>query len=148
MKKIFLTLITCTILLGCSKNEENTNPVSVNKNKMKEDLIGSWKLVGYYDDIDGDPETGTNYHLLENGEILKFNIDGTFENSLDTIYADGNFLVTVDSVLTLNFNPTATGNPSSTYINKINKLTDSELEFHCNQTDVMCDTYRYEKINQ
>ena len=145
MKKILLTLIISLTLLSCSKNDENTTLVPVNKNKIKEDLIGTWKLVGYYNDIE-DPETGTNYHSLENGEILKFNIDGTFENYLDTISTDGTFLVNAESVLTMNFNPTATGNPSSTYINKINKLTDNELEFHCNQTDVMCDVYRYEKV--
>ena len=121
MKKIFLTLITCTILFGCSKNEENTNPVSVNKNKMKENLKGSWKLVGYYDDIDNDPVTGTNLHLYDVLSITTFNSDGTFIEVANSNSFYGNYIISDDSVLTKNY----TLNPNFDTTQKVYIVNDS-----------------------
>ena len=139
MKKITLILISCIAMISCSSNDNN-------ENSIPQELIGSWKLVGYYDDMDNDPITGTNYHLIENGDVFQFNSDGTFDNVGDEINPDGNYSVSSDSVLTRNFN-TNSLNPDMTFYDKIYILTDDVLQFSCNQTDAMCDTYRYEKVN-
>ena len=147
MKKIFLTLITCTILLGCSKNEENTNLVSVNKNKMKEDLIGSWKLIGYYSD-EINPETGTNYFALnsETNDKIKLKSDNTifsyFNNSIIGIYS-----VSQDSIITFYYNSNS-NNPNTSYSNKITFLSNQFLELSSvDNTSVAVATERYEKEN-
>ena len=144
MKKILLTIIISLSLLSCSKNEENTTLVPTNNNKMKENLIGSWKLIGYYDDIE-DPETGTNYHLIENSDVYKFSSNGNFDNVGDDINPDGTFTISVDSVLTRNYNSNSL-NPNSTYIDKINLLNEQFFEHSCYQNGALCDTYRYEKV--
>lgn len=141
MKKIFLIVITIFTLIGCSKNEDNP------KNPIQEKLKGSWKEIGYYDDVDGDPITGTNYHLIENGRITIFYSNGTMDFPAYPSNPIGNYSVTIDSLLTMNFNENYTWNPNSTYIDKIYLLNEQYLELSCNQTGVMCDTYRYEKVN-
>lgn len=140
MKKIILTLTCCIAIISCSSNDENNET-----NLMKEKLVGSWKLVGYYDDIDNDPITGTNYHLVENGDVYKFNSDGTFDNVGDEINPDGTFSVSIDSVLTRNFNANSL-NPNMIFNDKIYILTDEILQFSCYQDGAMCDTYRYQKV--
>ena len=143
MKKILLTLIISLTLFGCSKNEEDTTLVPVNKNKMKEDLIGTWKLVGYYDDIE-DPETGTNYHDVENGYQINYNLDNTFTNS-NNIF--GTYTVSQDSILTIT-NDSNSVNPNATYLRKIRILTNMNLENYNypSNNDVAADGLRYEKV--
>ena len=138
MKKIIL--IAVFAIISCTDNSE-----SKTNNLIPKNLIGTWKLVGYYDDLDNDPVTGTNYHLVENGDIYKFNTDGTFDNVGDTINPDGTYFVSVDSVITLNYNANSL-NPNITYTNKINELSENVLKFSCNLEGALCDTYRYEKI--
>ena len=140
MKKIILTLVvSCLAIFGCTSSDDN-NESSI----LKEKLIGSWKLVGYYDDQE-DPETGSNYHLVDNGDVYKFSSDGNFDNVGDEINPDGSFSITIDSVLTRNFNENSL-NPNSTYIDKINLLNEEYLEHSCYQNGAMCDTYRYQKV--
>ena len=145
MKKILLTIIISLTLLGCSKNEENTTLVPVNKNKMKEVLIGTWKLIGYYDDIE-DPETGTNYYLVENGDVYKFSSNGNFDNVGDDINPDGTYSVSLDSLLTRNYNSNSL-NPNSTFVDKINLLNEQYFEYSCYQNGAICNIYRYIKTN-
>jgi hypothetical protein len=146
MKKILLTIIISLTLLGCSKNEENTTPVPTNKNKMKEVLIGTWKLIGYYDDIE-DPETGSNYHLIENGDIYKFSSNGNFDNVGDDINPDGTYSVSLDSVLTRNYNSNSL-NPNITLNHKVFKLTNKYMEFYpVSGVGTSGWLERYEKVN-
>ncbi|WP_395044112.1 lipocalin family protein [Flavobacterium sp.] len=124
MKKIILTLISCITIVSCSNNDENNQT-----NLMKEKLVGTWKLIGYYDDMDNDPITGTNYHLVENGDVYKFSSDGQFDNVGDEINPDGIFSVSEDSVITRNFNANSL-NPNMTFNDKILILNEQYLEYY------------------
>lgn len=141
MKKVIAILVLTVFSMSCSKSSADETV----SNTMAKKLIGSWKLVGYYDDIDNDPITGTNYHLVQNGDVYKYNLDETFDNVGDQINPDGTYSVALDSVFIRNFNANSL-NPNMTFNDKISKLTSNELEFHCNQTNGICDTYRYEKV--
>lgn len=140
MKKIILITGILITIVSCSSDNDNKS-----NNFIKDKLTGSWKLVGYYDDIDNDPITGTNYHLVENGDVYKFSSDGTFDNIGDEINPDGTFSVSIDSVLTRNFNSNSL-NPNVIFNDKIYILTDETLQFSCYQDGAMCDTYRYQKV--
>ena len=59
----------------------------------------------------------------------------------------GTYSVSIDSIITVNFNTNYSWNPNSTETNKIHLLNNQFLELTCNQANVMCDTYRYEKVN-
>jgi len=118
MKKILLLLIGCTAVVACSSNSENTN-------LLTQKLIGSWKIVGYYDDME-DPITGTNYHPVENGHITNYKADNSFEQTYGTSES-GSYSVSRDSILTMNYTTTTSGEPY-TAISQILILTDSDLE--------------------
>ncbi len=140
MKKIFILPILFLALLSCSKS--NNDEIATNTTPAE--LIGTWKLVGYYDDIE-DPATNSNYHLITNGGILKFDVDGKFDDVGDAINPDGSYSVSSDLVITMNFY-TNSSNPNSVFKDKITLLTNNVLEFG-NYQATMADTYRYEKIN-
>ncbi len=114
-------------MISCSSNDENTIEENI---LMKEKLIGSWKLVGYYDDMDNDPITGTNYHLVENGGITNFQSNGNLDFPAYPSNPIGSYSVAMDSTLTFNFNEDYTWNPNSVYTYKIFLLTDEYLEFY------------------
>ncbi len=68
MKNIIYMLVSFTILLGCSKdNEEN-----------KDSIIGKWQLIEYCENI-GDGTWGCT--VIENGLIYYFKENGTFTQS-------------------------------------------------------------------
>jgi hypothetical protein len=137
MKKIIIILISCTAIISCSSNNENTNAVP-------ENLIGSWKIVGYYDDTIN-PDTGSNYYPYENGEQIEFNSDNTLY-SFVTNNTIGTYTVSQDSIITLNYNSNAI-NPNSSYTNKITLLTNDYLELSAlPDTGAIAATERYEKV--
>ena len=117
MKKIIVSVI-CLLFLACTSDKETST--------IPENLIGSWKAVGYYDDVEN-PLTGTNYFVTENGPITNFKSDSTFENifSSTEIYG-GSFTVINTSILSLAFTTTASGESYSDSV-KIITLTDSLL---------------------
>ena len=140
MKKIVLFLIVTLSLISCTSSSENETT-----NLIPKELLGTWKLIGYYDDIGDDPVTGSNYHLVENGDVYKFNSDSSFDNVGDEINPDGTFSVSADNVLTRNFNSNSL-NPNMVFNDKIFILTSEILEYGCNQDNILCNTYRYQKI--
>ncbi len=132
MKKIILLLINCVIILGCSSDDEN------HSSELTQKLIGTWKVVGYYDDVED------NYPLIEDGPIVKFKRDGSFEqvNNSSEIY-NGHFSVSKDSVLTKKYTTYAFGE-EYTFVNKIFIINDSILG---TGPEHMWAMTLYEKIN-
>ena len=144
MKIIIILSLLITTFFSCSKDSNEDETI---KNTTPRELIGKWKLVGYYDDIDNDPVTGTNYHLVQDGGITIFNVNGNIEMPAYSLNPVGTYSVSIDSIITVNFNTNYSWNPNSTETNKIHLLNNQFLELTCNQANVMCDTYRYEKVN-
>jgi hypothetical protein len=136
VKKTILPLI-CFLLLACSSDKETST--------IPENLIGSWKLVGYYDDMDNDPVTGTNLHLVENGEICQFNANGTFDIVGDEINPDGTFTVNSNTILTRKFYQNSS-NPNMIFKDEILILSEDILQISCSQEGAICNTLRYEKL--
>lgn len=121
MKNIILTIVLATTLFGCSSDEDNYSQ------ELTQKLISSWKIIGYTDDLI-DPQTGTNYHVIENGAVIKFKEDRTFEHVLNNseMY-EGQFYVTKDSILKMNYTANVHGEPY-TFITKIFILNETILE--------------------
>lgn len=119
MIKKTILIISCIIaLFGCSSSDEN--------NTIPQELIGSWKVVGYYDDVE-DPETGS-YHLVENGAVTNYKADNSFEYIFSSSENyNGNYSVTTDSILTMDYTTTASGDPYI-YTSKISLLNENILE--------------------
>ena len=136
MKK-FIVLILF-VLISCTKSEESSNNLLLSK------IVGNWKVVGYYDDIE-DSETGSNYHLVENGHVTTYKPDKTFDHiysSTEVYY--GNYSISMDSILTMNYSTTASGEPYL-YKTKIFLLNDAVLEFASETSETW--GMRFEKIN-
>lgn len=140
MKKIVLLSVFFLTILGCSKSKSD----EIITNTTPTELVGSWKLVGYYTDI-VDPVTNSNYYPVTNGDILKFGTDGKFDNVGDAINPDGSYSVSSDLVITRNYYANSL-NPSFVLKDKINLLNANVLEFGANGA-TLSDTYRYSKIN-
>ena len=136
MKKIIVSVI-CLLFLACTSDKETST--------IPENLIGSWKLVGYYDDIDNDPVTGTNLHLVANGDICQFNANGTFDNVGDEINPDGTFTVNSNTILTRKFYQNS-ANPNMIFKDEILILSEDILQISCYQKGATCNTLRYEKL--
>lgn len=90
------------MLLGCSSDDEN------HSNQLTQKLVGSWKMVGYYDH-EYDEQTGSInyfYNTVENdGMITKFKENKSFEVIVNSsIYEYGTYTVSKDSVLTMKYN--------------------------------------------
>ena len=77
MKKIILILTSLIAVLGCSSNDASSNII-----ETPENLIGSWKIMGYYTtfDIDAQPPTD-NFHLVDYVNEITFNTNKTFIRS-------------------------------------------------------------------
>lgn len=137
MKKIIVLILF--VSLGCSDGEDNSNGVMMNK------VVGDWKLVGYYDDEE-DPETGFNYHTVENGFETTFRQNKTFETTFipSGIY-NGKFSIANDSILTFNYttSPSGISNPERF---KIVIINDSVLEYVAPKA-LFGPQLRLEKIN-
>ena len=142
MKKIILILISLIAVLGCSSNDESSKIV-----ETPENLIGSWKFVGYYTLYDIDQEPGANYNPVENGGITTYYANNSFNYTEESINYTGNYSVTADSILTLNYNQSTSNDPVGGGSSKITLLTNTVLEKTC-LSGGDCETYRFEKINQ
>ena len=59
MKKIVLIPVLLLVFISCSKSVTDDSIVN---STTPNDLLGTWKLVGYYDDNGNEPNGG-NYHL-------------------------------------------------------------------------------------
>lgn len=126
-------------LIGCSKNSNDENI----SNPIPQNLIGTWKFVGYYSDTIN-PETGTNYYPFANGEFTRFNENGTYSNAVTNTIL-GTYTV-VNDVITFNSYATSS-NPASSSEEKIHLLTNDVLEHYTNINTPLFDIYRYEKIS-
>ena len=141
MKKSILILIVTLSLISCTSSNENENT-----NIIPNELLGTWKFVGYYDDNGNEPN-GSNYHPIENGGYTTFKNDNTLLSGINSdITTIGTFSVSNDMIITFNYNATSI-NPSSTYDEKILVLTDSVLEYRTTIDAPLFDIYRYEKVN-
>lgn len=122
MKKIVLILICSLTIIGCSSNNEDKSII-----ETPENLIGSWKFVGYYDDVANEPD-GSNFHPLDNGDFIIFNNNNTFISGNNAIAINnGSYQVSSNMIMALNYN--ATPNiPATTYNAKITLLSESVLE--------------------
>ncbi len=141
MKKIIVTLISIIAFFSCSSNEVNNNAI------LQQELIGSWKLVGYYSDTIN-PETGTNYYPLESEtkDIFEFKNDHSIFSHL-TNNTIGTFSVSNDSIITFNYNSNS-NNPNTSYSNKITLLSNEYLELSAlPNTDGITATERFQKVN-
>lgn len=146
MKKIIIALLGYLTLIGCTSNDENTNEASAIEIPIPENLTGSWKFIGIYNYLDIDQVDHPNIEYYENGTILSFNANNTF-NDTNGINNNGTFTIFSDSVLTRFYN----GNNSiEPFRVKIVTLNDSILDFTCtNQNNIgtcPCEAYRYKKI--
>jgi hypothetical protein len=70
MRKIFLTLLICLLIISCSSNEENTNEENAVEVSVPENLVGSWKFVGIYNYFDIDQVGEPYIENYDNGNIL------------------------------------------------------------------------------
>jgi hypothetical protein len=144
MKKIILIAAVLITIISCSNDKENK---SNDNTVIREKLVGSWKLIGYYDDIDNDPITGTNYHPVMDGGITSFYSNNVFDNDYYTTNYNGLYSVTTDSILSMNYTTTASGEPY-TYISKIYLLNNYELRIgSVPDSGSLGDLSCYEKIN-
>jgi hypothetical protein len=139
MKKIVMLSVLFLIVVSCSKssNEEvatNTTPT---------ELVGTWKFVGYFDDV----ATGVddnNFHPVNDGFNIIFNTDGTCHTTANQDYNNGTYTVSNSSILTTNYIVTATSS-TSTASEKICKLTTSELILEPVNAQLTW-AYKYEKV--
>jgi hypothetical protein len=138
MKKI-LFILALISLLSCSKNEnvEEINP-------LKEKLVGSWREVGYEDDWI-DPETGSNYHQIENGSITTFYLNGSLNNLFLNVNYSGDYHVTTDSILTINHYNSLSGSPIN-LVQKIRFINNNLMKTDCNINNSNCPVNYYERI--
>jgi hypothetical protein len=70
MKKIFLILVLFLTLTSCSKSNND----EVLTNSITPELIGTWKFVGYYDDM-AIGTNNNNFHLVSDGFTINYNTD-------------------------------------------------------------------------
>jgi hypothetical protein len=149
MRKIFLTLLICLLIISCSSNEENTNEENAVEVSVPENLVGSWKFVGIYNYFDIDQVDEPYIENYDNGNILTFNSNNNFTDTGE-INHNGTYKIYADSVLTRFFNATESTNSFSQNV-KIVTLNDSILDFTCTNEDNIgtcpCEAYRYVKVN-
>lgn len=147
MKKIlFITLLLVTCL-SCSNNSTNSS-----NNPVPENLVGSWKIMGYYTtfDIDAQPATD-NFHLVDYVNEITFNTNKTFSQITGNANHTGTYSVSTDNVLTLNYTrnfPTEPNYSESVEISLLNETT-LETKLYSNEfcgTDAVVG-YKYNKIN-
>jgi hypothetical protein len=143
MKKILFILALISIL-SCSKTEEEAI------NPLKEKLVGSWRFVGNLH-YDVDHPDGELFDPVENGNVLKFYNNDTYENNLitDFYYQYGDYNVSSqDSILNRSFNQSY--NQTSYGSEKITKLTTTTLELSPLNENIGIDNHlsisRYERI--
>jgi hypothetical protein len=147
MRKIFLPLLICVVLFGCSSNDENTS-IILPQTTVPEELIGSWKFIGIYNYYDIDQLDNPYIHLYENGEVITFSSNSTFNQNGEINY-NGTFTISEDSVLKRFYNATNETN-SFNYEVKIVTLNDSILDYTCtNENNIgtcPCEAYRFVKL--
>ena len=147
MKKIILILTSLIAVLGCSSNDASSNII-----ETPENLIGSWKIMGYYTtfDIDAQPPTD-NFHLVDYVNEITFNTNKTFSQIAGNANHTGTYSVSTDNVLTLNYTrnfPTEPNYSESVEISLLNETT-LETKLYSNEfcgTDAVVG-YKYNKIN-
>lgn len=146
MKKIILILTSLIAVLGCSSNDESSNIV-----ETPENLIGSWKIMGYYTTIDLDAQPPTdNFHLIDDINEITFNTNNTFSQIVGSANHHGTYNVSYDNVLTLKYKQNVP-NKSNYESVEISLLNETTLETKLNP-DGFCGTdavvgYKYNKIN-
>ncbi|WP_395044544.1 hypothetical protein [Flavobacterium sp.] len=144
MKKIILLLTTLLTIISCSINNDNKAT-----NSLQDELVGSWKFVGFYNYFDIDQADNPHIEYYNNGNILHFNSNNTFEEVGEINY-NGTYTITADSVLTRFYNASEQNNSFTNEV-KIVKLNDSIFDFTCTKEDNIglcpCDANRHIKIN-
>lgn len=140
-------LTSLIAVLGCSSNDESSNIVDTPEN-----LIGSWKIMGYYTtfDIDAQPPTD-NFHLIDNINEITFNTNNTFSQIVGSVNHHGTYNVSYDNVLTLNYTRNFPTEPNYSEFVEISLLNETTLETKVNSNE-FCGTdavvgYKYNKIN-
>lgn len=139
-------LTSLIAVLGCSSNDESSNIV-----ETPENLIGSWKIMGYYTtvDIDAQPPTD-NFHLIDNINEITFNTNKTFSQIVGSANHHGTYNVSYDNVLTLKYKQNVP-NKSNYESVEISLLNETTLETKVSSNE-FCGTdavvgYKYNKIN-
>lgn len=140
-------LTSLIAVLGCSSNDESSNII-----ETPENLIGSWKIMGYYTtfDIDAQPPTD-NFHLIDNINEITFNTNNTFSQIVGSVNHHGTYNVSYDNVLTLNYTRNFPTEPNYSEFVEISLLNETTLETKVNSNE-FCGTdavvgYKYNKIN-
>ena len=143
MKKIIIILINCIAIISCTKSTSNED-----NNVIPKELLGKWKLVGYYDDQANEPD-GTNYHPLTSQATTSYNSNGTFEfyDDINNITSTGIFSVASDLVISHTItSSTLEGEFDNFSQNKIVSLSSDFAEFASVSTSTYTEIGRYEKI--
>ncbi len=142
MKKIIL-LIVIIVSFSCSKSKDEVI------NYTPRELIGTWKLVGYYDDNGNEPN-GSNYHpYLVDTFQLTFNESGTFTGNFNGVITDGTYSVDTNSIINCVYSSNA-NLPISLNQLKISLLTNTVFEtynFQNSDTGQFVDIFKFEKNN-
>ena len=135
-------MVTC---LSCSNNSTNSS-----NNPVLENLIGTWKIMGYYTVVDLDAQEPTdNFHLVDYVNEITFNTNNTFSQIVGNANHNGTYSVSNDNVLKLNYKhnfPIETNSESV----EISLLNETTLETKLNPVG-FCGTdavvgYKYNKI--
>jgi hypothetical protein len=147
MKKILLLPILFLVLVSCSKSSTD----EVQTNTIPSQLVGTWKLTGYYDD-DGNNSVGStstlgNLHLYNDTFTVHFNSDGTFVSNFNGTASNGTFGVNSNNVLLCNYNSSASL-PITMQSLKMHTFTTSVLEVYDypNVGGEMLGASRFEKV--
>ena len=139
MKKIFILSVLFLTLVSCSKSKNE----EVATNTTPTELIGTWKFVGYFDDI-GNGINDNNFHPVNDGFSISYNTDGTCHSDANQYYNNGTYTVSNSSIVTTNY-ISSTTNSVSTASEKICKLTSSELILESINAQ-LTSAYKYEKV--
>lgn len=123
MKKIILTISILILTISCSK----TSTDEVSTPTTPENLIGTWKFVGYYDDNANEPD-GTNYHQYSGSNFLiTFNNNGALDLVNDNNIRIGSYTMLTNSSLNCIYDYNFSI-PISINALKIDVLTNTVLE--------------------
>lgn len=142
MKKIFLIPFLFLVLLSCTKSK--TDEVVSNNNVIPTELIGTWKFVGYYDDIANAPND--NLHLYNQSFLVTFNDNGTFVANSNGTITNGTYNVDATLIVKAVYNSTAIM-PFS--LNSLKIYTLTSTFFECYDYGVPNPSgidYRFEKV--
>lgn len=140
MKKILILPILFLTLLGCSKSK---NDEVITSNTTPTELIGTWKFVGYYDDM-AIGTNNNNFHLVSDGFTINYNTDGNCYSTANIYYTNGTYTLSNNSILTTSY-ISSTNNTVSSGSELIYKLTSSELILQPLNTQLTF-AYKYEKV--